>query len=355
LNISDIYKDYEEQIIAARQLQQCLIIRGGDTKYFYGRKTEGEILDTRSCSGIINYEPTELVITAYAGTPISKIMNVLDKHSQMLAFDPPCFGEAATIGGMVACGLSGPRRPYVGSVRDFILGIKCLTGRGETLSFGGQVMKNVAGYDVSRLMTGAMGTLGLLLEISIKVLPKPEYEISLVRKSDFHTALNLMNTWAGQPLPLSAACFEQNNLCVRVSGKHAAVDSAVNKLVGTEIEDNTDYWQRLREHKLDFFRQDSRYLWRLSVPSMTPAITLSGDWLIDWGGAQRWLKSDEPVDRIRELTRQAGGHATLFRRKGKNEEIFQPLDGKLRQLHKSLKQAFDPDRIFNRGRMYRDI
>lgn len=355
MNISEIYKDYEEQVIAARQLQQCLIIRGGNTKYFYGRKTEGGILDTRNCSGIISYEPTELVITAYAGTPISKIENILHSHNQMLAFEPPYFGEAASIGGMVACGLSGPRRPYTGSVRDFVLGIKCLTGKGEILSFGGQVMKNVAGYDVSRLMTGALGTLGLILEVSIKVLPEPEYEISMVRKTDFHTALQLMNTWAGQPLSLSAACFEKNILHVRMSGKRAAVDTSIAKMGKVDIDEDVKYWHRLREHNLDFFRVDGKNIWRLSVPSMTPAIELSGNWLIDWGGAQRWLKTDEPADRIRELAQQAGGHATLFRRQDNEEDIFHPLPEKLQQIHIRLKQAFDPDRIFNRGRMYRDI
>ena len=355
MNISEIYKGYEEQVVAARQLQQCLVIRGGNTKYFYGRKTEGDILDTGNCSGIISYEPTELVITAYAGTPISKIANILHRHNQMLAFEPPYFGEAASIGGMVACGLSGPRRPYTGSARDFVLGIKCLTGKGEILSFGGQVMKNVAGYDVSRLMTGALGTLGLILEVSIKVLPEPEHEISLARKADFHTALKLMNTWAGQPLPLSAACFEKNILHVRLSGKQAAVDTAVAKMGKVDIDEDVNYWYRLREHNLDFFQADGKTLWRLSVPSMTPAIELSGNWLIDWGGAQRWLKTDEPADRIRNLAQQAGGHATLFRRQGNEEDVFHPLPEKLQQIHIRLKQAFDPDRIFNRGRMYRDI
>ena len=355
LNIAEIYKLYEEQIIAARQLQQCLVIQGGNTKYFYGRRVEGGVLDTRACSGVISYEPTELVITAYAGTPVSQIVNILHRHNQMLAFEPPYYGDAATVGGMVASGLSGPRRPYTGSVRDFVLGVKCLTGRGEILSFGGQVMKNVAGYDVSRLMTGALGTLGLLLEISIKVLPKPEYEISLAMETDFYNALKLMNTWAGQPLPLSATCFEKNMLRVRLSGKCAAVDTAVAKMDKVDIEADTQYWQRLREQNLDFFCADRRNLWRLSVPSMTPAIELSGDWLIDWGGAQRWLKTDEPASRIREMTQQAGGHATLFRRQDNEEDIFHPLPDEMRHIQTRLKQAFDPDRIINRGRMYRDM
>lgn len=355
MNISEIYKGFEEQVIAARQLQHSLVIRGGNTKYFYGRRSEGETLDTRPCSGIISYEPTELVVTAYSGTLISRIESILHSNNQMLAFEPPTFGKSATIGGMVACGLSGPRRPYTGSARDFILGVRCLTGKGEILSFGGQVMKNVAGYDVSRLMTGALGTLGLLLEVSIKVLPEPEYEISLSRKTDFHTALELMNTWAGKPLPLSAACFEKNILRLRLSGKRAAVESALMNMDGVESTEDITYWHRLREHKLEFFHEDKRELWRLSVPSMTPAINLSGDWLVDWGGAQRWLKTDEPVDRIREMARQAGGHAMLFRRREDEDDIFHPLPDKLRQIHTRLKQAFDPDRIFNRGRMYEDI
>lgn len=312
-------------------------------------------MSTGKLSGVISYEPTELVITAYAGTTLKEINETLSGKQQMLAFEPPAFGEQATIGGTVACGLSGPRRPYAGSARDFMLGMKCLNGKGEILTFGGQVMKNVAGYDVSRLMTGAMGTLGLLLEISMKVLPRPQHEISLTRKADFNAALDDMNTWAGKSLPLSASCFDGTNLNIRLSGKRIALESMQKKLGMDELHGGDNFWQQLREQQLDYFHDDGRSLWRLSVPSMTPEIGLSGDWMIEWGGALRWLKSDEPSDKVRKLAEQAGGHATLFRNDGKYDEVFHPLSPALKSLHLRLKQAFDPDMIFNRGRMYPDF
>ena len=342
-------------MIAAGNAKLPLTIVGGNTKYFYGQKTEHEKIFTGKLSGVITYEPTELVITAYAGTSLKEIDNTLLGKQQMLAFDPPGFGEQATLGGIVACGLSGPGRPYAGSVRDYILGLKCLTGKGEILTFGGQVMKNVAGYDVSRLMTGAMGTLGLMLEISMKVLPRPEYEITLRRKTDFNSALDNMNVWAGKSLPLSASCYDGTHLYIRLSGKCVAVKAAKEKLGMEEPESGLEYWQQLREHQLDYFQDDGRMLWRLSVPSMTPEIALSGDWLIDWGGAQRWLKTDEPADKIRKFAELAGGHATLFRNIDNHNEVFHPLTPVLSALHKRLKQAFDPDCIFNRGRMYPDF
>ena len=242
-----------------------------------------------------------------------------------------------------------------GSVRDYVLGIKCLTGRGDILKFGGQVMKNVAGYDVSRLMTGALGTLGLLLEISIKVQPLSEYEINLAGKADFSTALQAMNSWAGQSLSLSAACYDGDYLHVRLSGKHSAVNAARKKLALVDAEDAPDYWQKLREHRLDFFQSGRRHLWRLAVPATSPALDLSGDWLIDWGGAQRWLQTDEPMEKIRLLTQQACGHATLFCGGDHSREVFHPLAPGILDLHMRLKQAFDPAHILNRRRMYQDI
>jgi glycolate oxidase FAD binding subunit len=221
------------------------------------------------------------------------------------------------------------------------------------MKFGGQVMKNVAGYDVSRLMAGAMGTLGLLLEISIKVQPLPECEISLCGSMDFNTAIHAMNAWAGKSLSLSAACYDGERLRVRLSGKESAVTAAGKKL--ELADDNPGYWQQLREHKLSFFQFDGRQLWRLAVPATTPALTLAGDWLVDWGGAQRWLQTNEAAEKIRQITQQAGGHAILFRGGDRNGEIFHPLAPGVRDLHMRLKQAFDPSRILNRGRMYRDL
>ena len=353
--ISDIFQDYRDRILSAAATGSPLVIQGGGSKNFYGRAVAGEIIDTRTCSGMISYEPSELVLTARAGTPLREIEHTLAGKKQMLAFEPPAFAETATLGGMVACGLSGPRRSYAGSVRDYVLGVKCLTGKGEVLKFGGQVMKNVAGYDVSRLMTGAMGTLGLLLEISIKVQPVPESELSLSGHMDFNTALNAMNSWAGKSLSLSAACYDGEDLHVRLSGKLSAVTAARKKLDLVSTEDEPRYWQKLREQQLDFFLSGDRQLWRLSVPSTTPALDLSGDWLIDWGGAQRWLQTTEPQEKIRMLTLKAGGHATLFRGGDRSGEVFHALAPGIRDLHVRLKQAFDPAHILNRGRMYRDI
>ena len=353
-NISSLYQDYRDRILSAAATGRPLAIHGGGSKNFYGRTVEGEIMDTRPCTGIISYEPSELVLTAHAGTSLAEIENVLAAQGQMLAFEPPAFTEAATLGGVVACGLSGPRRPYDGSVRDYVLGVKCITGRGEVVKFGGQVMKNVAGYDVSRLMTGAMGTLGLLLEISIKVQPVPECEVGFSAGMDFNAALQAMNVWAGKALSLSAACYDGKRLRVRLSGKESAVTAAGRKLELADMDDIPGYWQRLREQQLPFFKASDRELWRLSVPATTPALALSGDWLVDWGGAQRWLQTVEAAETIRHITQQAGGHATLFRGGDRCGEIFHPLAPGVQELHVRLKQAFDPARILNRGRLYRD-
>ena len=354
-NITALCQQYRERILSAVATGTPLIIQGGGSKNFYGRIVTGEIIDTRFCSGMISYEPSELVLTALAGTSLREIEHALAGKKQMLAFEPPAFAGTATLGGVVACGLSGPRRPYVGSVRDYVLGVKCMNGKGEVLKFGGQVMKNVAGYDVSRLMTGAMGTLGLLLEISVKVQPVPEYELSLSGRMDFNTALNAMNSWAGKSLSLSASCYDGKYLHVRLSGKHSAVIVSRNKLAQPVAEDEPGYWQRLREQQLPFFQSDGRHLWRLSVPPTTPALELSGDWLMDWGGAQRWLQTTEPPEKIRLITQQAGGHATLFRGGDRSRDVFHPLAPGVRDLHSRLKLAFDPARIFNRGRMYPDL
>ena len=355
----ELVQQYQQQLQDAYTAETPLCIQGGGSKAFYGRKIKAEILDVSANAGVISYEPTELVITVRAGTTISEINEVLAKQNQMLAFEPPCFATNATAGGMVACGLSGPRRPYVGAVRDFVLGLKCLNGKAEILNFGGQVMKNVAGYDVSRLMTGAMGTLGVLLEVSLKVLPKPEYELTLKGESDVVTAIQLMNKWAGQSIPVSATSFHDSNIYIRLSGHKSAVLAASSQFSLSEYSDGENYWESLREHRDDFFRNDffsdDENLWRISVPSTTEKLNPHGQWLIEWGGAQRWLKTSESIEQVRDAVSKAGGHATLFRGGDREGDIFQPLSSGIEQLHIALKNAFDPKKILNRGRLYKEF
>ena len=264
----------------------------------------------------------------------------------------PVMGTA-TLGGCVAAGLSGPRRAYAGAVRDVVLGVRMLDGKGSDLRFGGQVMKNVAGYDVSRLMAGSLGTLGVLLEVSLKTLPLPATEITLRREHTAAEAIALMNEWAGRPLPLSATCHIDKFLYVRLSGAVAAVRAARDKLGGEEVTDGAAFWQSLREQQLDFFRQPLP-LWRLSIRSTTPPLNLPGQQLLEWGGALRWLESDADAKVVREAAALGGGHATLFRARDKSAGVFQPLPPMMMRLHQRLKQSFDPAGILNPGRMYAD-
>lgn len=344
----------KEQVLAAAAAGSALRIRGGGTKDWYGQRMDGQVLDTRVHSGIVDYEPTELVITARCGTPLAEIEAALAGRNQMLAFEPPHFGIDATFGGAVASGLSGPRRATSGAVRDFILGAKLLDGRGQVLSFGGQVMKNVAGYDVSRLLAGSLGTLGVMLEMSVKVLPRPIRETTLRFEASEIDALRMLNEWGGMPLPVSASCWHCGVLTVRLSGAQAAVEAAARDL-GGEVVDNADaFWSRLREQQHPFFA-DACSLWRLSVPTSAGAIILKGDQLIEWGGAQRWLKVDADADmaqRIRRTAAAVGGHATLFRGGDKSLGVFHPLAPAVAKIHERLKASFDPSNIFNPGRMY---
>lgn len=327
-----------------------LDIVAGATKSFLGRITQSEPLDVSGHRGVVAHEPTELVLTARAGTPLAELQAVLADSGQMLAFEPPHFGNGATLGGTVACALSGPRRPYAGAARDFVLGVKILSGEGKTLSFGGQVMKNVAGYDVSRLMVGAMGTLGVLLEISLKVLPVPGRTVTLAFSLEAGPAIEQMNAWAAKPVPLSGAFHHDGRLFVRLSGTPGGITEAMGRLGGEVIEDE-NLWRDLREHRLDHFTSEAP-LWRISVPPATPPLELPGETLVDWGGALRWLVSDAEADSIRAAARAAGGHATLYRRGDRRGEVFQPLTPALLALHQRLKASFDPKGILNRGRMY---
>ena len=347
-----------ERIHTATAEKRPLCIQGGGSKRWYGQAPQGDTLTTRNFTGIVDYDPTELVITARCGTPLSEIEAVLAEQGQMLAFEPPSFGSSATVGGMVAAGLAGPRRAYAGAVRDFLLGVVMLNGRAERLVFGGQVMKNVAGYDVSRLMAGSMGSLGLLLELSIKVLPVPRKELSLRFELSREQALATVNKWAGLPYPISATSWENGHLYLRLSGSEAAT-IATRKQLGGELLPEADaaaYWRSLREQTHAFFGKDDA-LWRLSLPSTADSPNLGGKELIEWGGSQRWLKLPEEqaqagAGTIRAAASAIGGHASLFRGASKQVGVFHPLTPPVLAIHRRLKQAFDPAGIFNPGRLY---
>lgn len=341
MNDADRTAELAEAVRAAAVRKAPLAIRGAGSKRFYTGELAGDALDVTAHRGIVSHEPTELVITARAGTPLTEIETALAQHHQILGFEPPQFGPGATLGGTIACGLSGPRRPYAGAARDFVLGARVINGRGQILKFGGQVMKNVAGFDASRLMAGSLGTLGVILEVSLKVVPRPATEITLGFDMPAADAIRDMNTWAGRPLPLSAAAHRGNTLYIRLAGTESAVGAARAHLGGELIDDGGRFWSELREHRHGFFRTD-RPLWRLSVPAAAPPLELPGEWLLDWGGAQRWLVSDAPADLIRRQAAAAGGYATGFR-----PAAFSPLDEPRRRLHRQLQAAFDPDGIFN--------
>lgn len=350
---------YKAAICAAAEHKTPLQIRGGGTKHFYGNLPIGQshmLLDTAAYSGIVDYEPTELVITARAGTKLVDLEAALDRHGQMLAFEPPYFGEAATLGGCVAAGLSGPRRATAGAVRDFVLGVRMLDGKGGDLRFGGQVMKNVAGYDVSRLMVGAMGTLGLLLEVSLKVLPKPSAEKTLHMQLDEAAAIKQMNQWAGKPLPISATCYAGGELFIRLSGAESAVRAAQVTLGGEEWVESEVFWKSVREQTHDFFQSD-KSLWRLSIKSTAPPLSFRGEQLMEWNGSVRWLLSDESAsaETIRRAAKDAKGHATLFRGNALHAHVFHPLDPGMMKIHRTLKEKFDPAGIFNPGRLYPEL
>jgi glycolate dehydrogenase FAD-binding subunit len=345
----------QERIRAAAAEGRPLRIRAGGSKDFYGGPPAGEPLEVGALAGITLCEPTELVIAARAGTALAELERVLASHGQMLACEPPRFDGRATVGGAVASGLSGPRRAYCGAVRDFVLGIELLDGRGERLRFGGRVIKNVAGFDVSRLMAGSLGTLGVITEVTLKTVPRPRAECTLRLEMDQPEALESMTLWAMRPLPVSATQWHDGVLHVRLSGADAAVRAAREALGGEIVGGADEHWESVREQRLPFFTAPSE-LWRVSLPAGAPALPLAGPTLIEWGGSLRWLPGPQDGTGLRAVAARFGGHAMLYRAAARPAMgAFPPLAPALLAVHRRLKHVFDPHGIFNRGRLFPDL
>ena len=353
----------QERIRNAASNGTALEVRGHGSKAFYGETPRGTLLELSELGGITSYEPSELVITAQAGTPLAEVEALLATHGQCLPFEPPRFGGRGTLGGMVASGLSGPARASSGSVRDHVLGLSMIDGRGSLLHFGGTVIKNVAGYDVSRLMAGSLGVLGLITSVSLKVLPSPKARATLRFDMPQGQALDQLNRWGGQPLPINASAWWDGALVLRLAGARAAVESAIARLGGDVIPEDMaqPFWDGLRDHSDEFFVgaaravQGDATLWRLALPQTAPPLDLPGEQLVEWGGAQRWVVTPAPAAKLRERVAAAGGHATLFRAHDKAPGVFAPLSAPLMKIHRELKRRFDPAGIFNPGRLYADL
>lgn len=352
---NDITPILQEQVAAGIAAQESLNIVGGGSKAFYGNPANGKLLSTASHTGVIAYEPSELCITARSGTRLQDIEALLAANGQMLAFEPPCFGPESTIGGVVAAGLSGPGRAWRGATRDHVLGARIVTGYGKTAAFGGQVMKNVAGYDISRLLSGSMGTLGLILEVSLKVLPRPATELTLTLEMPDQEAYELTTTMRRSTFPLSATCYFDGCLYLRLSGEPSHVFASHRKIGGDPLNNPDQFWMALRNQTHEFFQQYDRPLWRLSFPPATSVVSrLEGNSLIEWGGSQRWIYTNIPTNLIRNIAQKGNGHATLYRGSLPGVNPFHPLPGNLLAVQQRLKRAMDPHGIFNPGRMYKD-
>jgi glycolate oxidase FAD binding subunit len=352
-----------DHVRTAHGAARPLCIRGGGTKDFYGGAPAGEPLRMAELAGISSYEPTELVVTARAGTPLADLEAALAAHGQCLPFEPPRFSPGGTVGGMVAAGISGPARAAVGSVRDHVLGVTLLNGQGELLTFGGQVAKNVAGYDVSRLIVGSLGILGVICEVSLKVLPVSRAAATVGFEFDERGALQWLHRWAREPLSLHASAWHDGRLYVRLAGAAAAVNAATTKLAGVSDDpfSAAAWWSSVRDQSHEFFSMTAaelargERLWRLSLPATAAPVQLSGRQFIEWHGALRWWRTNAAAREVRAMAAQAGGHATLIRGADKSDGVFAPLSSALMRIHRGLKQAFDPAGVLNPGRLYADL
>lgn len=347
----DCCRELQDAVLEARDRAAPIGIAGSGSKSFMGRSTSLPVLSVANHSGIVSHEPSELVITARGGTTLAEIESALAEDRQCLAAESPTFSGKATIGGTLACNLSGPARPWAGSIRDHVLGIRLINGRGEHLRFGGKVMKNVAGYDVSRLQAGAMGTLGVITEVTLRVQPKAEYSTTIIRSADCADAIRQMNELSGKNLPISAACWVNGELSLRLSGDESAVRSVVKRLEGSESDDSDAFWRSIRELSHAFFTGDEP-LWRFSLRSGSDSLLTEERWLIDWGGAQRWLRGEHAFESLEAEAERSAGQVTLFRGGDREGDVFHSRTAAQQSIHQRLKSAFDPAGVFNPGRLY---
>lgn len=341
-----------EQVRTASLAGTALRIAGGDTKSFLGREVRAATLEVAAHRGILRHDPAELVLTARAGTPLAEVEASLAERGQRLPFEPPHFGERATFGGTVACGLAGPARAWSGPLRDYVLGARVLTGDGRVLRFGGEVMKNVAGYDVARLMSGSFGVLGVLLDVSVKVLPAPRSQCTVVQHLDEAAALARLAECERGALPLTAGAWTDGHLYLRFEGSPATLAEVARRVGGETLADATGLWDGLREQTHAFFAGDAP-LWRCTLPPLVPPLG-TGPTLIEWNGRQRWYRRDADAPMF-DLIAAAGGHATLFRHAPAGAEVFAGVPPPLLRLHRGLKQVFDPAGVLNPGRMYAEL
>ena len=354
---NDISLELQQSVKDAISNHSPIYIHGGNSKLFYGNTVDANPLDVSKHTGIIDYDPTELCITVRAGTLLSDVEKVLEAENQILPFEPPQYTPNTTIGGALATGISGPRRAYTGSARDAILGVKIINGEGEIVSFGGQVMKNVAGYDLSRMMVRSQGTLGVILEASIRLLPKPKNEITVSLEGSQSFALDYFQTSRTQQLPITASAWFNDQAFLRLSGSDKSLTQQLKKLSkdmkAKPIEHPSNFWADIRDHKHHFFGRTDKPLWRLSLPPAAEEIVqINDNQLIEWGGAQRWVNTNTPANIIHSSANSRNGYATLFQGNIPETSCFPKLDENLMKLHKQLKNNMDPHGIFNPGRMY---
>ncbi len=346
-----------ERIAEAAAAKRPLDIVAGGTKGFLGNPVEGERLEVGDIKGIIDHDPSELVVTAHAGTRVAELEAALAAENQMLGFEPPTFGGGATLGGTVACGLSGPRRPLVGACRDFMLGVTLVDGSGEILQFGGKVMKNVAGFDVTRLMAGSMGALGVIVEVTFRAMGRPESETTCMLELNLPHALYRVNELVGNGMAVSSSCWHRNKLYVRLSGSHSGVNRCAAEIGGERLKDGDGdaFWTSVREQTHEFFSGEGS-TWKIASPPMADQAALDGDTLVEWHGALRWIRTDAPPEEVRRRVGEMGGAATLYRAgdvlKGSRDR-FPPLPEAVASMHANLMNVFDPSGILNPGRMYR--